>query len=89
MILLARSIRLATLLTTVATTLLLLAGLLILAALLLAAALLLLAALAALIWIVHVKVSLWLLNIGSTSYAGIEFPLSECLYSSPPMSFYN
>jgi len=72
-----------------ATTLLLLAGLLILAALLLAAALLLLAALAALIWIVHVKVSLWLLNIGSTSYVGVEFPLSECLYSSPPMSFYN
>jgi len=62
LVLLARPIRLATLLTTVSATLLLLAGLLILAALLLATALLLiaglLAALATLILTVHMTVSL-------------------------------
>jgi hypothetical protein len=78
LILLARSIRLTTLLATLTATLLLLAGFLILAALLLAAALLLLAALAALIWIIHVKLSYGWLNPGSTSCAGTEFPLNAC-----------
>lgn len=57
MVLLARSIRLTALLTTLTATLLLLTGLLILATLLLAATLLLLAALATLIGIVHVMFS--------------------------------